>query len=128
DRPGSGRPEEPLVVLRVAPRDRFVEGSGLIPEKLSADQERARVGLHPAPRHQIGEVEPIPRGYPRERAVPGLYEQAAGGHVGGRIAGERANLHAQLARVPGVVIVTEREELAGRSSEAGVAGTGRPAS
>ena len=87
DRPGSGRPEEPLVVLRVAPRDRFVEGSGLIPEKLSADQERARVGLHPAPRHQIGEVEPIPRGYPRERAVPGLYEQAAGGHVGGRIAG-----------------------------------------
>ena len=114
-------PQDPVVVLCVTAGDVLVDQADRPEESLTAHQYRRGVGRHDTTAHQPLQRHLIRAGEP-DTAVVAVLDPDAGD--AGERAGveEPAHLSGELVRLPGVVVVTERDQRRSTGQDARVTG------
>jgi len=122
DRAQRGYPQQPFIVFGVPPGNVLVDRPGREPRG-PTHEDRAGVYLHDSVRQQVVQLD---RGGPARPVACDsrpLQPDPAGDRAVLRVGEQHVDLTAQLVRVPGVVVIAERQEVTGRGRASAVTAT-----
>ena len=125
DRLSAGGPQQQVPIFVLAAWDRLVKQADTIEQGSTTQQERRGV-QHRQPRgKQLVVLDQVATGQPRRLTAVEGDDDPTGEHLGVRLGPQPADLRAELAEAPQVVVVTERDQLGRQGLDAAVARSGQ---